>query len=242
MARSSAPTPAPYTLHCNFANREYGDTAHHTTTTPGITLLRRPTTRSPISTSIFTTHKFRRSNAEQNLKPVRRHRGLVAFSLSSTGSHSLSLTAAARKMGLREMGECPVSASGAICRTCFDANADRHMVKRALSEPKAMPRWALNISVNPHYPLLSNAHSPLLFVRPADVMPPTATEAEFGAASHDNNLPVMTLKSLSARITLKTSTRQPLGSVAIGTPVQPPATGTIAPTGKMGSPSRLVKK
>ena len=100
------------------------------------------------------------------------------------------------EVGLRQMGRCPVAASGATCLACLNAGADRHFVRRALSDPKAPPIGALKISVNSHYPLLSTAQHPLPFVRPADVMPPTAMEAELGLASDKNNLPFVTATSL----------------------------------------------
>ena len=140
------------------------------------------------------------------------------------------------EIGLRQMGRCPVAASGATCRACLDAGADRHLIKRALPDPKALHIRTLNISVNPHYPLLSTAQYPLPFVRPADVMPPTAMEAEFGLASGKNNLPFVTTKSLSAPVVLKSGTYQLPTRVSIGPMLQSPVDGT------MGPPPRPVKK
>lgn len=147
------------------------------------------------------------------------------------------------EIGLRQMGRCPVAASGATCRACLDAGADRHLIKRALPDPKALHIRTLNISVNPHYPLLSTAQHPLPFVRPADVMPPTAMEAEFGLASGKNNLPFVTTKSLSAPVVLKSGTYQLPTRVSIGPMLQSPVSQPTTPVdGTMGPPPRPVKK
>lgn len=147
------------------------------------------------------------------------------------------------EIGLRQMGRCPVAASGATCRACLDAGADRHLVKRAPPDPKALPIRTLNISVNPHYPLLSTAQHPLPFVRPADVMPPTAMEAEFGLASGKNNLPFVTTRSLSAPVVLKSGTHQLPTRVSIGPMLQSPVSQPTTPVdGTMGPPLRPVKK
>ncbi|GAB7324650.1 hypothetical protein MBLNU13_g08529t1 [Cladosporium sp. NU13] len=140
------------------------------------------------------------------------------------------------EVGLCQMGRCPVAESGATCLACLNAGADRHLVKRALSDPKALPIRALNISVNPHYPLLSTAQHPLPFVRPADVMPPTAMEAEFGLAIDKSNLPFVTTKSLSAPVVLNNGTHQLPTRVSIGLMLQSPVEGA------MGPPPRPVKK
>jgi hypothetical protein len=146
------------------------------------------------------------------------------------------------ELGLREMGSCPVSASGATCRACSDAGADRHMVKRTLPVPKAMPTRAFNISVNPHYPLLSTAQAPLPFVKPADVMPPTSTEADLSLACGKNNLPVVTSKSLSAPVVLQAGMYRMPDRVVIGTLLQSPVPRVFtALTGTMGPPPRPVK-
>lgn len=108
------------------------------------------------------------------------------------------------EVGLRAMGRCPVAASGATCFACLKAGADRHLLKRAPPDLKPLPVQALNISVNPHYPMLSTLQHQQPFVRPADVMPPTAMDAEFGLASN-SNLPVVTTKSLSTPVALKTA-------------------------------------
>lgn len=147
------------------------------------------------------------------------------------------------EVGLRAMGRCPVTASGAICLACLDAGADRHVVKKAPPDPKALPTRALNISVHPHYPLLSTAQQPLPFVGPANVMPPTAMEAEFGLASGNNNLPVVTTKSLSAPVVLKNGTYQPPNKVVIGALLQSPVSQPNSPiAGTMGPPPRPMKK
>jgi hypothetical protein len=147
------------------------------------------------------------------------------------------------EVGLRAIGRCPVAASGATCRVCLNAAADRHIVKRPPPDPKALPIRALNISVHPHYPLLSTAQQPLPFVRPADVMPPTAMEAEFGLASDNNNLPVVTIKSLSASVVLKNGTYQMPSRVSIGPLLQSPVSQPTTPIARtMGQPPRPVKK
>jgi hypothetical protein len=148
-----------------------------------------------------------------------------------------------REVGLRAMGRCPVAASGAHCPACLHAGADRHIVKRPPPDPKALPTRALNISVHPRYPLLSTAQQPLPFVRPADVMPPTAMETEFGLASKNNNLPVVTTKSLSAPAVLKNGTHQMPSRVSIGPLLQSPVSQPNSPiAGTMGQPPRPVKK
>ena len=146
--------------------------------------------------------------------------------------------------GLLELGDCPVSASEATCHACSDAGADRHVVKRtATPDPKAMPPRSFNICVNPNYPLLSTTQPPLSFVRPADVMPPTAMEAEFGISCNKNNHPVVTPKSLSAPLVVTKGTYRPPRRVFIWTLLQPPVPQTcIATTGTMGPPLRPVKK
>ena len=147
------------------------------------------------------------------------------------------------EVGIRAMGRCPISVSGATCQACTDAGADRHLVKRVLPDPEALPTRALNISVNPHYPLLSTVQHPLPFVRPADVMPPTALEADFGIASDHNNLPVVTTQSLSAPVVLKNGTYQTPSRVFIGTMLQSPVSQPTSPVaGTMGPPPRPVKK
>ena len=144
-----------------------------------------------------------------------------------------------KEVGLRAMGRCPIAASGLTCLTCLKADADRHLVKRAaLPDPKPLPIQALNISVNPHYPLLSTVQHPQPFVRPADVMPPTAIEAEFGLASN-SKLPVVTTKSLSAPVVLKNGTHRPPERISIGPLLQSPVSPVA---GAMGPPPRLVKK
>jgi hypothetical protein len=146
-------------------------------------------------------------------------------------------------VGLRAMGRCPVAASGVTCRACLNAGADRHIVKRALPDRKPLPIRALNISVHPHYPLLSTGQQPLPFVRPADVMPPTATEAEFGLASDNNNLPIVTTKPLSAPVVLKNGTHQMPSRVSIGPLLQSPVSQPTTPiAGTMGPSPRPVKK
>jgi hypothetical protein len=143
-----------------------------------------------------------------------------------------------RDFGLRAMGRCPVAASGGTCLTCLKAGADRHLVKKAPPDLKPLPIQALNISVNPHYPLLSTVQHPQPFVRPADVMPPTAMEAEFGLAS-GSNLPVVTTKSLSAPVVLKNGTHQLPSRISIGLLLQSPVSPVA---GTMGPPPRPVKK
>jgi hypothetical protein len=139
------------------------------------------------------------------------------------------------EVGLRAMGRCPVAASLATCRACLDAAADRHIVKRRPPDLKALPLQALNISVHPHYPLLSTAQHPLPFVIPAEVMPPTAMEAEFGLASDNNNLPVVTTKSLSAPVVLKNGTHQTPSRVSIGPLLKSPVSQPTTPiAGTMG--------
>lgn len=146
-------------------------------------------------------------------------------------------------VGLDQMGRCPVAALGATCLACLNAGADRHLVKKAPPHPKPLPIRALNISVNPHYPLLSTAQHPLPFVRPADVMPPTALEAEFGLASDKNNLPFVTTKTLSAPVVLKNGIHQLPTRVSIGPMLQSPVSQPTTPIdGTIGPPPRPSKK
>lgn len=147
------------------------------------------------------------------------------------------------EIGLDRMGRCPMTASGATCFACLEAGADRRLVKQAPPDPKPLPIPALNISVNPQYPLLSTVQHPLPFVRPADVMPPTATEAEFGLASDQNNLPFVTTKTLSAPVVLKNGTHQLPTRVSIGPMLQSPVSQpTTSTDGAMGPPPRPEKK
>lgn len=147
------------------------------------------------------------------------------------------------EVGLREMGRCPNSAPGVPCTACLKAGADRYLVKRPLPNPKPLPTRALSISVNPHYPLLSTVQHPLPFVRPVDVMPPTALETDFGLPSGHNNLPVATTKSLSAPVVLKNGTYQLPNRVTIGPMLQSPVSQPTTPIdGTMGPPPRPVKK
>lgn len=142
------------------------------------------------------------------------------------------------EVGLRAMGCCPVAASGAICLACLKAGADRHLVKRAPPDLKPLPVKALNISVNPHYPMLSTVQHPQPFVKPADLMPPTAMDAEFGLASN-SNLPIVTTKSLSAPVALKNGTHRPPDRISIGPLLQSPVSPVA---GAMGPPPRPLKK
>ena len=147
------------------------------------------------------------------------------------------------EVGLREMGRCPNSAPGVPCTACLKAGADRHFVKIPTFNPKPLPTRALNISVNPHYPLLSTVQHPLPFVRPVDVMPPTALETDFGLPSGHSNLPVATTKSLSAPVVLKNGTYQLPNRVTIGPMLQSPVSQPTTPIdGTMGPPPRPVKK
>lgn len=145
--------------------------------------------------------------------------------------------------GLDQMGRCPVAASGATCLACLNAGADGHIVKKAPPDSKPLPIRARNISVNPHYPLLSTVQQPMPFVRPADVMPPTAMETEFGLVSANNNLPFVTTKTLSAPVVLKNGTHQLPTRVSIGPMLQPPVSQPTTPVdGTMGPPTRPMKK
>jgi hypothetical protein len=68
-------------------------------------------------------------------------------------------------------------------------------------------------------------------------------EAEFGLASNNNNLPVVTTKSLSAPVVLKNGTHQLPNRVSIGPLLQSPVSQPNSPiAGTMGPPPRAVKK
>jgi hypothetical protein len=147
------------------------------------------------------------------------------------------------EVSLQDMVRCPVSASGATCRACSRAGADRHMVEKAPPDAKAMPTRAFNVSVNPHYPLLSLSQAPLPFVRPANVMPPTPTEAEFGLACNGNNMPVVTSKSLCAPVVLQNGICRMPDRVVIGMQLQSQVSRTrTAIAGTMGPPPRPARR
>jgi hypothetical protein len=148
--------------------------------------------------------------------------------------------------GIREMGRCPITLSGAFCQDCSDAGADRHILKRAFPDPMATPMEELNISANYAYPLLSITEPPLPFVRPADVMPPTAIEVAMEAdpriTLNTNNLPVVTIKSVSNPVVLTKGTYKLPDKVVVGGPLQRPAVATAPTLGTMGPPPRPAKK
>jgi hypothetical protein len=138
--------------------------------------------------------------------------------------------------GIREMGRCPITLSGAFCQACSDSDADRHILKRAFPNPMATPASELNISVNHCYPLLSTVEPPLPFVRPADVMPPTAMEAGPGVTRNMNKLPVVTMKSVSSPVVLDKENYRMPDKVVVGEPLQRPAVATAPTIETMGPP------
>jgi hypothetical protein len=148
--------------------------------------------------------------------------------------------------GIREMGRCPITLSGAFCQDCSDAGADRHILERAFPDPMATPMEELNIGVNHAYPLLSVTEPPLPFVRPADVMPPTAMEFAMEAdpriTRSTNKLPVVTMKSVSNPVVLDKGNYRMPDKVVVGKSLQRPAVTTAPTLGTMGPPPRPVEK
>jgi hypothetical protein len=144
--------------------------------------------------------------------------------------------------GIREMGRCPITLSGASCQECSDAGADRHILNRTFPDPMATPMEELNISANYAYPLLSITEPPLPFVRPADVMPPTAMEADPRITLNTNNLPFVTMKSVSNPVVLTKGTYKLPDKIIVGEPLQRPAVATAPTRGSMGPPPLPVKK
>jgi hypothetical protein len=138
--------------------------------------------------------------------------------------------------GIREMGRCPITLSGAFCQACSDAEADRHILKRAFPYPIATPTSELNISVNRCYSLLSTVEPPLPFVRPADVVPPTAMEAGLDVTHNTNKLPVVTMKSVSNPVVLDKGNYRMPDKVVVGEPLKRPAVAAAPTRGTMGPP------
>jgi hypothetical protein len=144
--------------------------------------------------------------------------------------------------GIREMGRCPIAPSGGFCQTCSDSGAGHHILKRSFPDPMATPASELNISVNHCYPLLSTVEAPLPFVRPADVMPPTAMEANPAVTRNMNMLPVVTMKLVSNSVVLDKGNYRMRDKVVVGQPLQRPAVATAPTLGIMGPPPLPVKK
>lgn len=195
----------------------------------------------PRHKSTTTTHHSSKRRSKPKATPSRRER-IAKLVFENVISRRPTVVVSRRAMGLPEMGRCPITLSGASCDACSAADADRHIKKRVLPDPKATPTRELNIGVNPHYPLLSTTQPPLPFVRPADVMPPSALEEGHGIAQNTNNLPVLTSGSFSAPVTLTKGTHQLPDRLVIGALVQSPAPKTPIAPGTMGPPPRPVKK
>jgi hypothetical protein len=186
----------------------------------------------PSIPSIHPTTTYQCSNTYHNLK---HHCAQQSASRCITESRLTNY-------GIREMGRCPITLSGAFCQECSDAGADRHILKRAFPDPMATPMEELNISSNYAYPLLSIIEPPLPFVRPADVMPPTAMEADPRITLNTNNLPVVTMKSVSNPVVLTKGTYKLPDKVVVAAPLQLPAVATAPTGGTMGPPPLPVKK
>lgn len=191
--------------------------------------------------STTTTHQSSKHRSKPKAAPSRRER-IAKLVFENVISRRPTVVVSRRAMGLREMGRCPITLSGASCDACSATDADRHIKKRVLPDPKAIATRELNISVNSHYPLLSTTQPPLTSVRPADVMPPTVWEEEHGIARGTNNLPVLTFGSFSAPVTLAKGIYQSPDRLVIGALVQSPAPKTPIAPGTMGPPPRPVKK
>ena len=117
---------------------------------------------------------------------------------------------------IRAMGRCPCYKS-TTCQACLDAGADRYMIKATLPKPPpTAPAEQLGPDGNPHYPLLSTTAPPLPYVRPADVMVPTALEAESAIKCNLSKMPVAPVCSCSAPVTLEKGVYHPPAIVKVG--------------------------
>lgn len=143
---------------------------------------------------------------------------------------------------IRAMGRCPCSQSATFCQACLDAGADRYMTKRAFPDPPAASVKELGSDANPHYPWLSTTKPPFPYVKPADIMPPTAVEAEFGIKRDIHQLPVVPVRSCSAPVTLAKGVHQPPAKVKIGPFLRTSGSNAPAVIGTMGPPPRPTKK
>lgn len=140
---------------------------------------------------------------------------------------------------IRAMGQCPST----TCEACSDSGADRYMIKRAISDPPAAaPTKDLIPDGNPHYPLLLIAAPPLPYVKPANVMEPTASEAESAVKRDTSFLPVARVRSCSAPVTLEKGVCHLPAMIKVGPILHSSTPHPSAFMSSMGPPPRPAKK
>lgn len=143
---------------------------------------------------------------------------------------------------IRAMGRCPCYKS-TTCQACLDSGADRYMIKRAaLDPPTAAPTQELIPDGNPHYPLLSTTAPPLPYVKPANVMEPTALEAEPTIIRDTIFLPVARVRSCSAPVTLEKGVCHPPAMIRVGHILHSSATDSSSLMVSMDPPPRPTEK